>query len=195
MLFAIIFRLYAFDESGLTVNPTLLESVFVVWTQAELNFSLVACTIPTLRRFVSGLATYYGALDQNKATDGSGHELCSDNEFAMSPLSSAVKSADLNRRRPPLSENSNSIRRSSFTPAEQNGSDGVLVEPRHNWPIVSNGNSQNLSIPTNFTGNEGITATHVMAQDSNSVDSNDSQQMIIKKDVTWTIERGPTRPD
>lgn len=196
MFIAIGFRLYAFDEAGLTVNPTLLESVFIVWTQAELNFSIVAATVPVLRRFVSGLATYYGALDQNKATDGTGHELRSDSEFPVSPLTSGIKSANRDGCRPPLlTENPPSTKRFSFARAEQNRGYGVLAEPVQNWPIASNMDQQNLSKPTNFTGNEGITSTYVVARDSNSLVSNDSQQMIIKKDVTWTVERGPNRRD
>ena len=37
--------------------------------------------------------------------------------------------------------------------------------------------------------NEGATTqTWAVAQDGNSIESNDSQQMIIRKDVAWTVD-------
>lgn len=65
MIIFIAFRLASFDSTGLTTNPTFLQDKFIVWTQAELCYSLVAATIPSLRPFIQVLATNYGARPAN----------------------------------------------------------------------------------------------------------------------------------
>lgn len=35
---------------------------------------------------------------------------------------------------------------------------------------------------------KGMNYTEAVAQDGNSIESNDSRQMIIRKDVTWAVE-------
>lgn len=188
------FRLHTFDEAGLTVNPTLRETLFIVWSQAELDFSIVAATIPTLRRFVSGLATYYGALDQNKINGGSGYEIRSEGEINMTPLTSTIKSASREGRRPTQSDAAWSTPRPSSAKAEQSPGHTVPPNPTRNRSLGNNTDQQQQVLGrwnNNLTANEGFTATHVLAQDSNSVGSNDSQQMIITKDITWTVENRP----
>ena len=49
-------------------------------------------------------------------------------------------------------------------------------EATHKWDVTGN----------NYNANR--TKGNHVKQDANSVGSNDSRQMIIKKDVTWTIE-------
>ena len=59
-MIAITYRLKTFDSEGLTTNPLLLQDKFIVWTQAELFYSIIAATIPSLRPFIKALSTYYG---------------------------------------------------------------------------------------------------------------------------------------
>ncbi|KAH8602282.1 hypothetical protein B0O99DRAFT_648094 [Bisporella sp. PMI_857] len=60
MIVAIVYRLKTFNADGLTSNPTLLQDRFIVWTQAELCYSIMAAITPSLRPFIKSLATNYG---------------------------------------------------------------------------------------------------------------------------------------
>ena len=64
LLMIIAFRLQTFPKDGLTANPTLRLVHFIVWTQTELNWSIVSATIPSLRPFLQGFSTYTGALSE-----------------------------------------------------------------------------------------------------------------------------------
>ena len=131
------------------------ETLYIIWSQAELDFSVVAATIPTLRRFISGLATYYGALDQKIANEGSTYE-----DIIRSPLAKGSLTREL--------QSNSSQGNGAAKKTDQKG-------PLGEW------------------GNEGITATQVVAQDSNSVGTNDSRQMIIKRDTSWTVDYESSR--
>ena len=56
----------------MTTNPTLLQDKFIVWTQTELGYSVMAATIPNLRPFVKSLATNYGTNPATGYGSGSG---------------------------------------------------------------------------------------------------------------------------
>lgn len=72
MIIAIAFRLANFNTVGLTTNPTFLQDKFIVWTQTELGYSIMAATIPSLRPFIKTLATNYGATPANGYGSGYG---------------------------------------------------------------------------------------------------------------------------
>jgi hypothetical protein len=65
LIIAIAFRLATFDADGLTTNPTFLQDEFIVWTQTELCYSIMAATIPSLRPFIKTLSTNYGTSPAN----------------------------------------------------------------------------------------------------------------------------------
>jgi hypothetical protein len=65
MIIAIAFRLSTFNSIGFTTNPTLLQDEFIIWTQTELAFSIIAATIPSVRPFIKTLATNYGTAAPN----------------------------------------------------------------------------------------------------------------------------------
>ncbi|KAK4634790.1 hypothetical protein CLAFUW4_01502 [Fulvia fulva] len=54
-------RLATFDRTDLT-NFALSESLYIVWTVTQINYSLVSTTLPILRPFIKDLATFYGAM-------------------------------------------------------------------------------------------------------------------------------------
>jgi hypothetical protein len=72
LIIAIAFRLASFNTAGLTTNPTLLQDKFIVWTQTELSYSIMAATIPSLRPFLKTLSSNYGTVPANGY--GSGYE-------------------------------------------------------------------------------------------------------------------------
>jgi len=72
LIIAIAFRLANFSTVGLTTNPTFLQDKFIVWTQTELSYSIMAATIPSLRPFIKTLATNYGTTPANGYGSGYG---------------------------------------------------------------------------------------------------------------------------
>jgi hypothetical protein len=87
LIIAIAFRLATFSTDGLTTNPTLLQDEFIVWTQTELSYSIIAATIPSLRPFIKTLATNYGANPTNGygSAYGNGTDMHS-GDYQMSSL-------------------------------------------------------------------------------------------------------------
>lgn len=66
----IAFRLATFDKSGYSEDPSLRMTLFTVWTQTELNYSIICATIPSLLHFMKNLNTTFGGLkDQNTSTN------------------------------------------------------------------------------------------------------------------------------
>ena len=57
MIAAVAFRLSALPSSRLTEDPSLHLAAFICWTQAELYWSIVSATIPSMRPFLRGLST------------------------------------------------------------------------------------------------------------------------------------------
>ncbi|CAI7660814.1 unnamed protein product [Penicillium pancosmium] len=67
-------RLSALREYATTENPTLAAISHTVFTQLQLNYSLIACTVFCLRPFMSALTTHYGtAGDSNLGSSSGGY--------------------------------------------------------------------------------------------------------------------------
>ena len=92
ILIAIAFRLATFDEAGLTINPSLRETLFTVWTQTELNYSIISATIPSLLQFMKDLNTHFGGVTEQEAMLY-GSNKRSKNSIPLSFLRSAKKSS------------------------------------------------------------------------------------------------------
>ncbi|RMZ75459.1 hypothetical protein DV738_g5439, partial [Chaetothyriales sp. CBS 135597] len=61
LIIAIIcLRLGSFDETLFQLNPSLHLASFSCWTQTEMNVSIIAVTIPTVRALLAHLITNYG---------------------------------------------------------------------------------------------------------------------------------------
>ena len=73
LIIAISFRLANFNSSGLTTNPTFLQDKFIIWTQTELCYSIIAAIIPSIRPFIKQLATNYGAGPEGSSGYGNGY--------------------------------------------------------------------------------------------------------------------------
>jgi hypothetical protein len=72
LIIPIAFRLANFNTVGLTTNPMLLQDKFIVWTQTELSYSIIAAIIPSLRPFIKTLATNFGTMTANGYGSGYG---------------------------------------------------------------------------------------------------------------------------
>lgn len=53
-------HLAKYSEAGQHEDPTLDESVFIVWTSTELSYSIISATFPILRPLVNNFNTSWG---------------------------------------------------------------------------------------------------------------------------------------
>jgi hypothetical protein len=181
MIITIAFRLSTFNKADRITNPTLLEDLFIVWTQTELNYSLTSATIPILRPCVNNLNTQFGGLGQAESGNGydygsgSGIHVRSNGNYQMSNLKSVDRS---------------NIR-----------DEYAATQSAGGWDRQSNAYSYGISVPR--TG-VGVSNSHSGGKrnaakldksreeeingDTTSVGSNDSRRMIIRKDISWKLE-------
>jgi hypothetical protein len=159
-------RLAAIDKDGLFEDPTIRESEFITWTSTELHYSLVSATIPILRSFMSNLSTNYGA---GQGPAGSTYGQGSTGSHGHSALRSR-------------------------------GQRGTS----HIFELKSvTGRGTSLSQHLDFEREEplpNVAGSHCVYDPSNAKDidagstgSNESQKMIIRKDITWKVQRDDSR--
>ncbi|QSZ33169.1 hypothetical protein DSL72_002755 [Monilinia vaccinii-corymbosi] len=165
IIIAIAYRLATFDEDGLTKNPTILEDRFIMWTQTELNYSVISAIIPSLRPFVISLSTYYG----QELGGRSGYNLEDSEGYQLSNLSNL----------------GSTIRRENN---QQEGRTRDDVNP-DDYKFRVWANQERQGAKKNKTVGEGCSrfrkTTVDEGTDSVSVDSGNSHQMIIQKDIPW----------
>ena len=87
MIIAIAFRLANFHPMARAVDPTLVDSLFSVWTQAELNYSLASATIPGLRPFAKTMNTQFGAIGERESTRSYGYSMDGSNRIPSYQMS------------------------------------------------------------------------------------------------------------
>lgn len=163
MIVAIAYRLKTFNTAGLTTNPFLLQDKFIVWTQAELAYSVIAATIPSLRPFIKTLSTYYGTT----TAFGYGTGYGSGYEAGYSNVSDTNVQAG-------------SFQLSSLRPK------GKGDEYKYRIWSNRNGTTSGEGGPNE---DKGVT----VKADAVSVESGDSQRMIIKKSLVWEVATEPER--
>lgn len=64
-------RMATFERDDLT-NFARSESLYLVWTVTQINYSLISATLPIFRPFIKDLATFYGAMQHSDYTGSSG---------------------------------------------------------------------------------------------------------------------------
>ena len=181
MIITIAFRLSTFDKAGRITNPTLPEDLFIVWTQTELNYSLISATIPSLRPFVTNLNTQFGGLGDAESGNGYRYRsgfvthMRSNDSYHMSNL----KSVDRGNIR-----DEHTATQSADGPDGQSNaySYGILV------PSTGVGVSNSHSGGKRNAARLGKPGKEEINGDATSVGSNDSKRMIIRKDVSWKLE-------
>ncbi|OCL15262.1 hypothetical protein AOQ84DRAFT_329710 [Glonium stellatum] len=75
-----------------SVNPTLEGTIALVWTQVELDYSVMACTIPCLKPFMIAVSTNYGSIAPTKATLNGSSGLSGDRSKGSFALTSVSRS-------------------------------------------------------------------------------------------------------
>jgi hypothetical protein len=169
LIVAIAFRLATFDERGYTTNPTFLEDRFIVWTQTELNYSIMSATIPALRPVMNSLNTQFGSLGQNPGEHGYGYGYGYGNDCSNYQMSS-LKSVDRRGKKDEYTAKQSAA-----------GLDGREIEYSCDvWVPGMEGEGHNGE-------NGGQPNPKQSGGDATSVDSNDSRQMIIRKDTTFQV--------
>lgn len=138
------------------------EALSIVWVQVEQHYAVISVAIPCLRPVVNHLITHYGALGpENSAHKSSGY---SKDITATDGIELSANPKTLSR---PFG-----FRKSA--------------EPRHGIPgqAYSHG-----IIEHQAKVDAGMTDHNVLDPQRPSGDSGDSQRMIIRKHVSWTVQR------
>lgn len=163
-----LLRLHYLSRGITSLNPPLDLVGAVVWAQIELHYSNFAGTVPCLRPFMMAVNTDYGATDPRPALSSKGYGSSgSGNRLGGS-------SYGLGSIRSGGGKDSSSMNPSVFKMAKK----GAVRMDSSN--TIRHG-SNNVS-----------TVIHEVGQDSNSIGSNDSRKMIIKKEVDFRVEHGRT---
>jgi len=164
-----ILRLHYLGRGIHSLNPTLGLVGAVVWAQIELHYSNVSGTIPCLRPFMMAVSTDYGTTDPRTAVGSKAHGSSSGSgnrkgsSFALNSMGSG--NGRMN------SENNPSM----FLKARMGASRMTSTSS-----VFSRADRSN---------NKSVITSHEGAHDSNSIESNDSRRMIIKKEVDIRVER------
>ncbi|KAI4168703.1 MAG: hypothetical protein LQ343_006207 [Gyalolechia ehrenbergii] len=191
----LIIRLVSYPRNHLSSDPAFTLTHFSVWTQTTLYVSLMVSTIPCLKPFVAGLNTGYGAFDmEHVATQA--YASYGSNGYAPRPRrtkhsnTSGSKSADdLDKEMSGVSGDRSRTKR-----ATANFGTSTSGHQGRSTPVTRAARNADLNLdPRAGQGREhskgkAMTHTRAVAQDGNSIGSNDSRQMIIRKDVAWAVE-------
>jgi hypothetical protein len=171
LVIAIAFRLATFDASGYTTNPTLFEDLFIVWTQTELNYSIMSATIPALRPVMNNLNTQFGGLGPDADGPGYGYGYGNQSQhYQLSNLRSADRSHHSKEEYPSAKQSA----------AALDGRD--VAYSCDVWVPGTEGEG-----PNRERENGVQRKTKQGGGDATSVDSNDSRQMIIRKDTSFQV--------
>jgi len=163
MIAIVAFRLSSYDAEGLSEDPTFREAQFITWTSAELHYPLVAATVPILRPFMSNLSTNYGV--------GQGHE-----GSVYGPGSTNSHSHSVTRR---LDKHATTqgFEMNSMTRKSARHSQRVWSRP------------EGVQCDARISSPPGLKSNAIKDTDAGSTGSNESQKMIIRKDITWQVDR------
>jgi hypothetical protein len=184
MIIIIAFRLANFNKHNRSTNPFLAEDLFIVWTQTELNYSLIAATVPSLRSFGNILNTQFGGITKaegNEYANGTGsgtyNNKTGPGTYQMSHMRSANRELD-----------------PEGPTAGGNGLDGHANAYSYGiWVPTTGADIQNGNPNQPGGGKRGAGKTSrpredTVNGDTTSVGSNDSRRMIIRKDITFEVE-------
>lgn len=149
-------------------NPT-EDAIFianaVAWASLELNYSLISATIPVLRPFISNLSTSFGVGHSSSGNGYGGYSTGSNAQTSGQQhqvKTTEFEMASLKR-----------ITRKTWESETAERNDGVCFSNAQATGRASTSQHANGGPP----GEDGI-----------SVGSNDSQKLIIRKDVSWEVK-------
>ncbi|KAJ9612102.1 hypothetical protein H2200_003699 [Cladophialophora chaetospira] len=169
LIIFIALRLHTFDQSGYTTNPLIRETNFIAWTQSEMTYSLISATVPIFHNFLKSLSTGFGGLGVSNAYGyGSGcHSLQHGRNttgYQLSKLRSKNKSAAM--------PSTNDDQEESFGHAKALTAQQLAGTPAASTTVQWSGNTRSNGETT-------------------SINSNESQRYMIRKDVQWEVRTEP----
>lgn len=153
IIVTICFRLAAYNSDAWATDPSLLQAPFAVWTQSEMNLSIICATATGLQRYLKDFDTHFGGLNP----DDSSYVARSQYGIASGK------------------QNSHGFEMSVVNPTT------VDIEEQDR--------ASTTDIPTDKVLNRQHGSIRITKGDdgSSSIASNGSQQMIIRKDISWTV--------
>lgn len=163
----IIFHLRTFDEFGRASNVTIVDTLFIVWTQTELNYAIIAATIPVLRPFTNNLNTQFGGLGESETAYGY-------NSQESKSQSKTIKSYELSQLRSRQSRSdaktgASKLTAPTFAPAAEYAYE-VSVSRRYSGQATEEAESE------------------IAHRDTRSLTSNGSERLMITKAVAYAVE-------
>ncbi|KAJ9608559.1 hypothetical protein H2200_007547 [Cladophialophora chaetospira] len=181
MIIPIAFRLAKFHPTGRSVDPFLVDSLFSVFTQVEMNYSLVSATIVALRPFATNMNTRFGGLGEGETSYGYGRSNEDNSKFG--PLKDAIQMSTMAGPAHKKIVNQEHHDDAAFTSANVNGE-----SPDYNLGLRASSTNtlSNVDSGQSATKGSAYIAHHTGKDlgDTISVSTNNSQQLIIKKKVS-----------
>ena len=178
-----VVRLHHLDAGLRSANPPFDMAPASTWTQAGLNYSLIACTSFCLKPFTAAMSTNYGigggTTSASYSQSRSGYATHEHNtDGSLNPDSQSY--SRFGRRTRPRSPNFTETLLMETLPGKGDSDDGI---------------SDDAGPPRTIFRGRDVGENHTMVtneprHDTDSVGSNDSTRLIIKKDVTYTVEYG-----
>ncbi|KAH8755894.1 hypothetical protein F5882DRAFT_367530 [Hyaloscypha sp. PMI_1271] len=168
-------RIHFFSRAFFTTDPSFDGVFFSAWTQVEIAFSVMTATTPCLKPFMSTISTNWGEQPKTEFTDSS-----PSGSYGLRDLfGKSDKSAS--------NVSQGTFHQNKVEPEQLEGQDNLDInyEPAH-------GNTMNHRMLRGDSVSHTATVMHgfPLGDDGVSTRSNDSQQMIIRKERTYSVEHG-----
>ncbi|KAK2750535.1 hypothetical protein FQN55_002136 [Onygenales sp. PD_40] len=160
VIFSII-RLYRLHLGIYSINPSFHLVSSAIWTQIQLHYSLIACTVFALKPFMSAVSTNYGNAE-GTSLNQSGYNSKQHDTTDTAPSGNSFALQSMTR---------------SASRARNLASAGN-----------TQGGSGDSSLFPEGYGATSATVSNARKHDERSLDSNDSTKMIIKKDIQYSVE-------
>ncbi|KAL8789179.1 MAG: hypothetical protein Q9213_001286 [Squamulea squamosa] len=180
MIAVTILRLEAAKTWLHSSDRTLSGVFFIIWSIVEAHFSICSSNIACLKPFIAAFNTSFGGsaeINELSRLDRTGKG----GSNSASNSKSGSKIGAMNS----ISIRNLSRRNKGDGDKEGSSSNGVLSSGSRNGPTGNGtvGGKQEL-------GNE----VDIIHEDTGSIGSGGSRQMIIQKDVTWDVEYSTVKP-
>jgi len=184
---ACVLRLHYLAYSLDSSDPTFDTVLFVTWTEVELAYSIMAATIPCLKPFVSQLNTYYGSTQPlSNAASGAFSKGSPNGSYGLRQFSSKMAKSEKSRK-----GTAKSAARSRIVGTAGRQGDELMDFPHkstYDGLSISHKMLRGDSVCHTASANMGRNSGNPKAGDGGSTWSNDSQQMIIRKEVCYSVE-------
>lgn len=189
-------RLYYLRQTIHSHDPTLIGIPMSIWTQIELNFSLIACTIFCLRPFMVAVSTNYGTAGDSTLESSAGRSRKNTTSGSRSAGRSGTGGSFALRSLKRSLKKDISVLSSSSTAVERDRDRAGFNPLKEGVELATIPQGPTSPITTTVTAAvEAEPGTRRHGDDRSSVGSNDSTKLIIKKDVQYSVQYYHQRPD